>query len=247
MKSLIITDLHHNHPSQLIKKALERGIEKVVCLGDIETPDIMKYLLDLKIKKRIIIGDHEYHHCHGLEIYSNSMRTDMTCEDYTDLWEENPREFEFVRKYSKVKNNTAGKNDGLKVIDKTSDGNICYVHGSLIERDPERPNRNGLMWGRLTRDYSDLKKLENFRIMKKEGHSILFRGHDHTEDLYSIDKNCLGKIYDAECFGLSGESIILDKNKRHIITVGPFEDGRFAVFDEDKWEINFTSLNHWRI
>lgn len=250
MRSLIITDLHHEHPKSSIERAIDAGIEKIVCLGDIETPQILSYLLDLKIKKRIIIGDHEYHHCHGLEIHSGSMTHD--CEWYIDLWEDNPRERDFVYKYGSIVNKVPGKIKGIKVVDKIGDKKVCYVHGSLLEKESMHPGLNGIMWGRLLNDYYHEKKVANFGVMEKEGYNILFRGHDHKSSIHSFSikpeeefkpKN-KPEIKSEEA--LYGQTRSLNSNKLYIVTIGAFEKGYCAVFDEDNLTIEFTNPGFFR-
>lgn len=239
MKSLIITDLHHEHPKDLVERALQVGIEKIVCLGDIETPKILRYLLDLKAEKRIIIGDHEFHHCYAMNIHSQSMRQD--CEYYQDLWEDNPQEQDFVKKYGKVINKSLQLKKGSKVLDEANGKNLCYVHGSLIERLKENFLLNGIMWGRMARDYSNEFKIANFEIMKKENIFVLFRGHDHCNEIYSVNPENItsGNIKIER--GLYGQSRVLEPKKIHIVSVGALENGHCAIFNEETFEIKFAN------
>jgi predicted phosphodiesterase len=242
MRSLIITDLHHKHPQEIVESAMDLGIEKIVCLGDIETPQILDYLLKLKIKKRIIIGDHEYHHSHGMEIFSSSMK--HNCEYYWNMWSSTPAG-KFVLEYGSTKNTRPGKTKGIKVVDKIGDKKICYVHGSLLEKEPMHPGMNGIMWGRLLCDYYDEKKISNFRVMQNEGYSILFRGHDHTNSVHTF----IEEIHEFKPNKVKIESkeklyetiIQLDKDRLNMVTVGAFERGNCCIFDEDKWTARFTS------
>jgi predicted phosphodiesterase len=239
MKSLIITDLHETHPREVVQKAIKLGIEKIVSLGDIETPDIMKYLLDLKIKKRIIIGDHEYNHTHGLEIHSRSMTHDY--EYYQDLWEESPREMNFVRKASKKGITIPGKTNGILVEENINGRKVCYVHGSLLREEPLHPGHEGIMWGRILYDNYGERKRMNFKIMKERGYSILFRGHDHHCETLSMNLNDdLEKAKIESEYFEEGTNLKFEKNKLYIVTLGSFENGNCAIFDDSRSYIEFT-------
>jgi len=87
MKSLIVSDLHGSFNPSWIKDAKEAGIERFVCLGDYDEPKVLRQILDLKMKKIVLIGNHDYHLCRRINLTSPELDNDV---DYYDLWEDTP-------------------------------------------------------------------------------------------------------------------------------------------------------------
>jgi predicted phosphodiesterase len=233
MKTLILADCHEKDPSELITSfTQERGIEKLALLGDIETPDILRKIISTveKNKLRFIYtpGNHEYSFVHKEKGFV--LRDQFLF--YTRLWEEAPKEKQFVIEASKDNN-----------LDKSfivRDENIVYAHSSLVHGPSlDNPHVSDVMCGRI---HGSEKLLEaNFKKMTELGNfKLFFRGHDHLPVICKNDSKINNKIDHP----VGKYTLDLEKN-RTIVTVGAFCYGRYVAYNSQTKEVEFATLgNH---
>ncbi len=223
--------MHGEDPSGLVEKEEKvSGINKAVFLGDYDTPDILRNLRNLKIKKKFIIGNHDLHYVYGLGIIGSTMK--YSWEEYASLWNRNPKEKDFIEK-AIIKTR---RNSGLILEDKLESGEkIVYCHGGIVDSGSPDSDAPGYVWQRM---YSKENALMNFLRMREKDYWTIFRGHDHSS--FVIDfKEKLKKI--EKCFK---NKITLAKNNLHIVNVGAFFNGDYALFDEDARILKFKNTGY---
>lgn len=232
MKSLIISDMHGDNPRGIIDYHLSQGVEQLVCLGDYDTPEVLRAIRAIKIPKILIVGNHEFHYVHSYGMTRTSyMKFDAGF--YADLWNQNPGEKDFVRKAI----THPGQHSGVLVSHKVKDKTIAYVHGSLLEEDTEDPDVTGLVWGRMRKETSIRA---NFEEMTKRRFDILFRGHDHVASVLSMRRSSDTKrAYVIEHDGYMNDKISLSQGLLHIVNVGSFMNGEYITFDDKTLEVEF--------
>ena len=165
MKNLVITDMHGDNPQGVIEYHLARGVEKLVCLGDYDTPTVLRAIRNLPIPKIMIVGNHEYHYVHEYGLDQTGYMG-MDAGGYVELWTRNPIEKEFIREAIRHPTHETG----VLVSNKVHNRNIAYVHASLLESDTEDPDVPGFVWGRMKKADS-IKR--NFAEMDKRQIDIL--------------------------------------------------------------------------
>jgi len=223
-KILLIADMHGENPVGIVKQSREE-VEQVVFLGDYDTPEIVRELRKLRIKKRFIVGNHDLHYVNGLEI-SGPLMT-MPWQKYVKLWKNNPNEKKFIERAIMGES----KNAGLILEDKLEDGiKIAYCHGGIVD--------NGLdasryVWQRM---FSEENIMENFSKIIEEDYWILFRAHDHTSAVISLREKPARLEYPI------GERIKLAKTKRHIVKIGPFYYDNYAIFDSNTGILEYKDI-----
>lgn len=241
MKSLIISDLHsvpEESMMNLISCARKKNIERVVCLGDFDEPGLLRRLLDLEMKKIIVIGNHDV----ALTTEENIRSPDISDpEKYWDAWEDSVREYSFVHKARTYGFDRMHPDFGVRVEEKVGMQKVCYVHGSLYSDDTcwgLQPFIRGRMLSMGEGFESVREKREaNFRVMKKKKYWVLFRGHDHNLEV--ISQNSKGQISEESS---SSKGLKFNLNKRYIATMGRFSDGGYAVFDDESRKLWLGSL-----
>ncbi len=76
--------------------------------------------------------------------------------------------------------------------------------------------------------------------MDKKNYGVLFRGHDHDRGII-----CRGGDGRTRFMGwkslASGHQIHLREDMRHIVNVGAFCDGDYALVDKD-WNVEFRNF-----
>ncbi len=234
MKSVIIADPHDKDPLELVRALLdEDGVERAVFLGDYDNPKMLEEILKLDMEKIVIIGNHDYHMAlgHGLN-GSNSLV--MPFEKYVALWNQHPIQKQFVLDAAKM---NPGDKSGLKVVQRVDGGNIVYVHAALVD-DSLAEGKIPELWGRMV-DYDThftqrSRLFLNFEEMRRQNFWIMFRGHDHIYGMASLAEG--GDSNDVIEFGGNREHN-LRKDTRYIVSVGDFERGRYALFDDKEMKI----------
>lgn len=227
MKTLLLTDAHGRQVSDFIQEQREReGIERVVFLGDYDTPQVVREIRKLDIPKIMIIGNHDYYFAKGGYWYS-PMQT-LSEEKYMELWDNAQSEKDFL--LEALQGNC--QNAGVKVSEKIRKRTLTYVHGSLWYKPQEDDLQGNIpyLWGRI-RSREDAEKI--FPIMQKQHIWVLFKGHDHNHRLFIKDK--MG-ILGGE---LGTDNWNLKNDKRYIVSIGPWKEGEYAIFDSDKRSISF--------
>lgn len=233
-KTLIVTDSHHEDPADFIRGMRDNeGVERLVHLGDIEEPGILRGILDLDISKIVTVGNHEQSYCFDDELTSKQMR--MPFQDYVDLWN-GTSEQKYVLESSRI---MKGVRRGAKVIRRVGKRRIVYIHGALSD-ECVYPDEFLATWGRL--EYKGehkilrrLRVLRNFYEMNEQNYWTMFRGHDHFPGIFSIDKK--GPMRGFSEIEEASEGRTLGGDMMHIVSVGPFFDGHYAVFDDKTMKV----------
>lgn len=232
MKSLIITDMHGKDPIGLVEYHVAKGVERLVCLGDYDIPQVLEKIRKLNMPKILLVGNHDYHHVTYRDIKSKLMR--LSREEYEDLWDDYPAEKDFIKEA--IAKNT--QDAGIIVTGKAGKRNLVYVHASLLDWDAEE---TGLphIWGRFV---DESKIVENFRAMQKQNYDIMFKGHDHVSRVLTRAKTDTQENPVVLERGVSFEpnpKVLLGINSLHIVSVGAFYQGEYAIFDDKKAEVTF--------
>lgn len=236
MKTAIMSDFHSVSPIECVKRLHGDGIERFAFLGDYDEPSVLRDILDLDVDKIVLVGNHDYEFVRGKEVFSPKLKSRPS--DYIEKWADCP-EGKFIENSSTI---YRGRKRGMKVIDRSKRPTV-YVHGCLVNgvawevRIPE-------IWGRLNNPRvpeitDEQRRFYNLREMKKKNYDIMFRGHDHFNGIVSaLKKNDFrhsGGI-DFSQFGMD-----LEKNKRYIVSVGAFCEGKYAIYDDVAGNVRFIA------
>jgi len=239
MKSLIVSDLHGSFNPSWIKDAKEAGIERLVCLGDYDKPEVLRQILNLKIKKIVIIGNHDYHLCRGINLISPELDKNI---NYYDIWEDTP-ESKLVIDASFGKSvRKKGLRVGIKICESINRKKVVYVHGGLYSSFPEIKNDlDPYLWARLLHHPYESNILPNFLRMTKENIDIMFRGHDHRQAVLSWSKKDLFPMRMADSHLYEG--IKFERGKKYIVSLGKLNNVSYAVYDSSKQGVKFGHMN----
>lgn len=228
-----MSDFHSTNPCDIVKTLHKQGrIDRAAFLGDYDEPSILEEILDLKIDKMVLAGNHDYSFVADEEIYSPKLF--RTFDEYVELWEKHKKAKKFVQDSEKTEK---GLKKGLKVVRRHQGKKVCYVHGSLADEDLDI----GEQWGRLIDDYGLLpsKITENFQKMQEQDYWILFRGHDHMRTAFKNSKdNTYYGIYET----MEETKFRLDKKYRYVISIPPHYLGYATLFDDEKMEVDLSFL-----
>lgn len=222
MKSLIISDLHGIFYSSMIEDAEKFGIKRLICLGDYDDPQLLRTLRNIDMDKIILPGNHDWALCTGYDFHSQNVED---CEKVAEEWDKFPEE----RKYILEAKNT--------FEERIKEKRVCYLHGALAPDSSMENDVTADLWGRIQDD--ELKLAENFKRMNRNGYWILFRGHDHYKNVFSIEKNF--RIHKDELAG-GLTKVILGENRKYIVTVGTLQWGNYCVFDSEIPSIRFGTM-----
>jgi hypothetical protein len=235
MKDLLITDLHGRPPINLIRHLQENGLGRVICLGDFDNPQLIEYLLDLDIETSIVLGNHDYHHARGEVL--GGMPKGMGAFSSFLMWMKCARAREFVLSNSSDLSAIDGQH-GIRVVRQIHDRNAVYVHALLVAHDTDTPQLSCFLWSRLFPN-TNAKLEQNFLAMLDQDYWIMFRGHDDMNAVWSLTVN--GETADI-ARELSGRGeLILDLNRRYIVSIGSFLHGHYAVFDHETLRLEFKT------
>jgi predicted phosphodiesterase len=243
MTTFIATDYHGKNPLPIIKQLQIKGVNKIASLGDYDDPKILESLINLDIEKRLLIGNHDYHFSIGEKVYSSLLQCPP--EHYIDMWLNNQKALKFVLEASKIGVKRAGKKKGKKIVEKIKNKKVAYVHGSLERYDSDNPTRDCFLWGRFIRGKNKAKT--TLKEMKRLDYWILFRGHDHFSEVWSLYKKSTpynGKIKTETAN--KKRKIKFRKDRRYIVNIGAFKFGTYVLFDEENAEIEFCSWKNLR-
>jgi predicted phosphodiesterase len=222
MKTFIASDFHGKSPADLVRRLQNEEIERAVFLGDYDEPSVLREIQDLDIGKIILMGNHDYDFSRGSEVYSPKLTRPL--EEYFKIW-----------------GNTDGGRFARNCPTKVVQGDIVYLHGSLY--DPYGYG-DAEVWGRIL--YDDLgftrerRVICNFREMKKSGYNMMFRGHDHYPIVFSTNRENYSEKIDEIVSSI--DNVILNKGDMHIINLGAFVEGEYAVFDDENLEFEFRNI-----
>jgi len=237
MKSLIVSDLHGSFNPSWIKDAKEAGIERLVCLGDYDKPNLLKEILKIKMKKIILIGNHDYHLCRGINLTSPELDNDV---DYYDLWEDTP-EAGFINEASRKQIRKNGLRAGIKICEVINGKRVVYVHGGLCSSFFKERNIPEELWTRLLHPPYESDILPNFLRMTKEKIDVMFRGHDHKQAVLSWSKKDLFPM----CMENSHlyEGIKFERGKKYIVSLGKLDNVSYAIYDSFRQSVKFGHMD----
>lgn len=229
MKIFIASDFHGKDPTNLVKTLANKNlIQKAVFLGDYDEVSILKNIWNLEIKKLILIGNHEYEFARK----SNKVGfiDGVTKMQYWKMWG-NTQAGNFAR------------NGPKRIEEKLFNKKIIYLHGSLVDAcESETPSE---IWGRLhdfhQYGFTHERRIEcNFNEMKKNDYWIMFRGHDHKQEIYSTKRDkYLGHYSQIK---KTSQDTLLNKEDMNIISVGPFEENQYCIFNDETLELKFKEF-----
>lgn len=233
MKDLLITDLHGRPPVNLIRNMQESGLDRVICLGDVDNPQLIEYLLDLNIETSIILGNHDYHHARGEVL--GGMPKGMGAFSSFLMWMKCARTREFVLSKSSDLS-VIDSQHGIRVVRQVRGRDVLYVHALLAGHDTDLPELPCYLWSRLF-PHTNAKLERNFLEMLAQDYWVMFRGHDDVNAVWSLTVN--GETADITR-ELTGQGMhVLDLNQRYIVSIGSFLHGHYAVFDHNTLELEF--------
>jgi predicted phosphodiesterase len=234
MKNLIITDVHEENPFPLIERARAKGIERVIFLGDIEHPRLLRDLHRLK-NRIIVLGNHEYSYSDdNIPISGDTEDQDK----YARLWKIYQDEKRRCVNFFENKNLSNENDGGCVVVKNMFEKRVCFLHGLLVGGVYlEHP----FIGGRLLADREHKVKRENLREMKKQNIDILFRGHDHQSYISSsaseeIDETDFPVHLETGSFGTR---LAFSPERKYIVSVGKFKDEHCVILDDSSGEILF--------
>lgn len=235
MKTLLFTDSHGRDPTELIDWAVKaEGIEKLVSLGDLDTPDVLRKFLQKatqhNLSYRLAIGNHDYHYVVKHWGTGSHEEARYSASDAISDWDMSPIEKQFIL------NANEGKNPYAGLI--VPDNEIVYAHASLQDvPSDEVSGVTDIVWGYLFKSAAKIDA--NFEEMaRRDDFRLFFRGHDHQNNLFTPEGNFTG-----DYFGYWGKYKIDIENARTIVTVGAFLDGKFALYDSKTQEVDFKLWN----
>lgn len=238
MKDLLLTDLHGHAPVKLIRRYAGRTVDRVICLGDFDNPQILEYLLDIDLDKIIVLGNHDYCHARG-EVLGGMPRNMGAMSSYL-MWLKCKRARDFV--LDKTQDIEAvDDRSGLRVITTLGGRNILYVHGLLAGHPGDDPTLSCYIWGRLF-PHTNAKLEINFVAMLNQNFWMMVRGHDDFATIWSLVVEGSEAKMTRELTGLG--KLKLDMEKHYIVSLGSFLHGHFALMDRDKLTIEFKQLRH---
>jgi predicted phosphodiesterase len=227
MKRCILTDTHSRDPRPFIEK-MSSCFDSWAFLGDYDNPEVLNYLRTMPGDNIVIVGNHEYDFAMGrVPDSSYILFREKILEK---LWENADEEKEFVLDCIE---DVDGERCGVRVIRGDAGRRVAYAHSNIGLRTWSNLSE------RLCRPNKPLGFMEDaFRNLVNKGVGIMLRGHDHVSRIFSID----GEGSDFREGKIRREEIFLDPNRRYIISVGAFVDGKYAVYDEGKQSVSFCSV-----
>jgi hypothetical protein len=234
VKIMFVSDMHGRSPAEEIKR---HPVQRLVALGDFDTPGVVSEIRDLPIKVDFVIGNHEYHYLNGAEISSPCMSHDFGY--YNRLWH-SPKNDSERRLFEE-----AIRRNELTFNEKVGEEQFVYAHAGIINSGQYPPGFLPILWTRMFNPdawiFLDEVVRRTFRVMSYEHQTVLFRGHDHYSSLLSTSKKSQftnPKFPIRFLRNIEGPRE-LERDMMHIITVGAFFDQEYAIYDTRKREIEF--------
>ncbi len=227
MKTLLLADMHGEDPCGLILEEKKKGIEQVVCLGDYDTPEVLRNIRKLDMPAKFVLGNHDLHYVYKQAISSQKMR--FSWREYADLWDKSPLEKRFIEGALAGKR----KNAGLVLTDKfEKDKQIVYCHAGILDLKSEHRDIPECVWERML---TEKNLLNTFSKMYTLNYWTLFRGHDDTSIVETFN------IHQCRIEDCWENKVKLAKDKIHIASVGSFYHGDYALFDSDTQVLEYKN------
>jgi len=260
MVTLIFSDMHRKNPISTIEMlAQEMPVEKVVFLGDYDSADLVRELIEFKLpeaEKIILPGNHDYPFMlESQEVGSAKvplfLEEDFGEKEYgeeVEKWRRCPVLKEFAKRYLKRENMFVHVEDSKK-------RDIVYCHSSLYDskcKERECAHVKYLPYQVRESFFSHEEGIKrennpiirnNLLVMKQMGYSIFFRAHDHTQIGWSIckDENPLtAGMHFHEDPTIRDFELTLEPERRYIVSVGAFIRDSYAIFDEKNFKVKLV-------
>jgi hypothetical protein len=113
---------------------------------------------------------------------------------------------------------------------------VCYCHASIVDSGSTDSDAPGYVWQKMDSN----KNLEmNFNRMREKGYSMMFRGHDHVGFVKRLGNNGIETFFEKKNR--------LPTDKMHIVSVGAFCKGDYALFDSDEETLEFRKFKNGKI
>lgn len=247
VRIILISDMHGDDPTGRIAiEQKDNGIERVACLGDYDTPQVLRAVRKLRIPKVLTIGNHDI-------AYVNKIKTPPfiaynTAGEYFQAWKNHRVEKELIIN-AFVKNIETKLEKIGRVVEDNIDGRkIVYAHASIVDGNAYDPAWKRQVEERLTFE-CDSERQDAFEKMAEQDYWIFFRGHDHGPQILSQAKDA--KKNGNMIVGEDAEDTVkLRKDRRYIINPGAFVNlhmspSCWAIFDSEASTITFKDLWHY--
>ena len=214
------------------KVNLEPG-DKLVSTGDFDQVKVIHEFLDLKRKlgKENVIdvgANHDHAILEKLPITSSTIESQS--KHYHEMMDElhqDPEAKEYLEEIvaNPVKEFEFGDLKGVAV----HGGLARHIQNSRISEEMEN------FWYRL---WDDEDFEDNFDLMDQKDYDIMIRGHDHRRDHAMRPKYGYSPTFRSQF----DQSYQLDTSYNHIVTHGPWFEGKYVEIEEDPLEIRFETI-----
>jgi len=260
MVTLIFSDMHKKNPLSTIEElAQEMPVEKLVFLGDVDSADIFREIVEFNLpgtKKVILAGNHDYPFMIESQETGNARLPPCLEEDFeekeygeeVEKWRKDQLLKEFAKRY-------LNRENMFMHIENSQRGEIVYCHASLYDSKtnekvdattkylPYQVRESFFSHEDGVKREKDMMIRNNFLVMKQKGYFIFFRAHDHNQRGWSICKNENPLTAGMHFHGnptLREYELLLEPERRYIVSVGAFTRDSYAIFDEKKFKVTLV-------
>lgn len=227
---MLISDMHGTDPTKAIQREIDSGgVERLVALGDYDTPDILRKILYIDIPKITLPGNHEYHDI--FESVPDSFIKSISLTDSPEMWNNK----EYTRERKCMMDRLQG--NGREIYEEgEGEKRRAHVPAGIVDMGSPNPKVTGYVWCKM--DSPGVVEA-NLRRMQEKDIWLLIRGHDHKFGLISTQRREWSSQISWEVSNRFSCPLPLPTNQRHIITVGPFYCRHYTILDTEKKEIEF--------
>jgi predicted phosphodiesterase len=249
MKTLITADWHYANPITFLKEKIKKEkIDRLAFLGDCSRPDILEKFIEMNIPKICLLGNHDHPFAYSLK--NGMLHKSVDCLGISDeeidkrakIWRTNDTLRNYARKF-------IAKKDGevnFGYSEKIGNDKIHYVHGLLYYPFDNRLSEQ--LWGFLLNNRGSVNDnilKQNLLEMINQDYRILFIGHTHRKEVYSVETKVnpmISPIWYQGNPNLKEQDLKLEYNRRYIISVGAFCDGDYGIFDDERREVRLAKI-----
>ena len=223
----VISDVHLASVQPFLALCEEQRVDRIVCLGDVERPDLLEGFLHCGVPLTYAVGNHEY---------------DLIRLAAMDEWYDprHRRARAFVESAGAVDKDEQA---GLQVAFRFAGKHVLAVH--TWPGDLENPwtcwraKTIYRLW-KIIEDPQDALCLLDY--MRENDYWLVLRGHEHGRSIRQQARAGVRALH--RWVPESGQSIELQHGTRYIITVGAYEHGELAILDETdgRVQISFVTI-----
>jgi len=236
MKNLIFSDAHGRSIEQLLADAKKEGVERIIGLGDYDTPEVLRELLESDLKKIVVVGNHDYHYLKGLFVHSELMNG--SARSYTKKW--NRASYTHEREFLWAAIDKPNQTRAIVISRKMGERRVAFSHSSITKAKDWETDIPLCFWERIIGTESAKNE---FRLLVNRNINILFRGHDHYSGVYTYQNDKIPRIRGR----FFREEVVLEPSDRHIVCVGAYHRGEYCLFDDKTGIVNFIGGLHLKI